>query len=364
MLPTRRRPASVNLTRLLHLLPPETAHRTALGLLPWLPPAPAPDLPRLRVRLAGLELAHPLGLAAGFDKDGQAFAALLRQGFAFVEIGTVTPRPQPGNAQPRLFRLAQDRALVNRMGFNNAGAAALASRLAERDGRLGVVGVNIGMNKEAPDPAADYVKGMTAFRGLADYITVNVSSPNTPGLRALQKREALAALLEAVTPQRGAIPLFLKIAPDLDAEDEAAVAALCLDYGIDALIVGNTTVSRPCTLRSRHAGEAGGLSGRPLFPRSTRLLARMSLHLRGRLPLIAVGGIATGYDAYVKVLAGATALQLYTALVYDGVGLVGRTLRGLDGLLARDGYGSLAEAVGRDAATLADARVDRDRGLA
>jgi dihydroorotate dehydrogenase len=354
----------VNTTRLLRLLPPEAAHHAALKLLPWLPARAAPDLPRLRVRLAGIELPHPVGLAAGFDKDGVAFEPLLRQGFASVEVGTVTPRSQPGNPKPRLFRLAEDRAVVNRMGFNNRGAEALARRLAGRDHGLGVLGVNIGMNKDAADPVADYVKGMAVLGGLADYITVNVSSPNTPGLRALQKRAALARLLAAVTARRGSIPLFLKIAPDLEAEDEAAVAELCLDHGIDALIVGNTTVCRPGALRSRHAGETGGLSGRPLFPRSTRLLARMFVRLHGRLPLIGVGGIATGYDAYAKVLAGATAVQLYTALTYDGPGLVARILRELDSLLARDGHESLAQAVGRDAALLAHARVDRDRGLA
>jgi dihydroorotate dehydrogenase len=354
----------VSAARLLSLLPPEAAHRAAIRLLPWLPDRPAPDLPRLRVRLAGLDLPHPLGLAAGFDKNGEAFRALLGQGFAFVEIGTVTPRPQSGNPRPRLFRLAADRAIINRMGFNNDGARAMADRLAGRERRRGVVGVNIGMNKDALDPAADYARGMAAFRELADYVTINVSSPNTPGLRALQKRDALTRLLAAVGGQRGALPLFLKIAPDLAPEDEADVAALCLEHGIDALIVGNTTVARPSTLRAPEAREAGGLSGRPLFPRSTRLLARMALRLDGRLPLVGVGGIATGADAYAKIRAGATAMQLYTALVYDGPALVGRILRELDGCLARDGFESPTDAVGRDAPNLAHARVDRDRRLA
>ena len=349
---------------LLRLLPPETAHRATIRLLPWLPPSPAPDLPRLRVRLAGLDLPHPLGLAAGFDKNGEAYRALLRQGFACVEIGTVTPRPQPGNPRPRLFRLAADRAIVNRMGFNNEGASAMARWLAGRDRSTGVVGVNIGMNKDAPDPIADYVAGIVAFRGLADYLTVNVSSPNTPGLRALQKRDALARLLEAVAAHRGTLPLFLKIAPDLSPEDEADVAALCLEHRIDALIVGNTTIARSATLRSAHAAEAGGLSGRPLFARSTRLLARMAVHLDGRLPLIGVGGIATGADAYAKIRAGAAALQLYTALVYEGPTLVGRILRELDQLLVRDGLPNLTDAVGRDAAALAHASVDPDPALA
>ena len=350
--------------RLLRLLPPETAHRAAIRLLPWLPARPAPELPRLRVRLAGLDLPHPLGLAAGFDKNGEAFAGLLGQGFAFVEIGTVTPRRQAGNPRPRLFRLPADRAIINRMGFNNDGASAMARRLAARDRRQGVVGVNIGMNKDAPNPVADYVAGMASFRDLADYLTINVSSPNTPGLRALQKRDALARLLEAVRAQRGTLPLFLKIAPDLPPEDEADVAALCLEHGIDALIVGNTTIARPSTLRSPHASEAGGLSGRPLFSRSTRLLARMAQRLEGRLPLIGVGGIATGADAYAKIRAGASVVQLYTALVYEGPALVGRILRELDRFVARDGLDSLAEAIGRDAPTLANARVDPDLSLA
>ena len=349
---------------LLRLLPAETAHRAAIGLLPWLPPSPAPDLPRLRVRLAGIDLPHPLGLAAGFDKNGEAYRALLRQGFACVEIGTVTPRPQRGNPRPRLFRLAADRAIINRMGFNNEGAPAMARRLAGRDRSVGVVGVNIGMNKDAPDPIADYVAGIAAFRGLADYLTVNVSSPNTPGLRALQKRHALARLLDGVAAQRGTLPLFLKIAPDLPPEDEADVAALCLEHRIDALIVGNTTIARPAALRSAHASEAGGLSGRPLFARSTKLLARMAVRLDGRLPLIGVGGIVTGADAYAKIRAGAAALQLYTALVYQGPTLVARILRELDQLLARDGLPSLADAVGRDAPALAHARVDPDLPLA
>ena len=349
--------------RLLHLLPPETAHRLAIRGLPFLPARPLTAAPRLRTALAGLDLPHPIGLAAGFDKNAEAHAALLRQGFAFVETGTVTPRPQPGNPRPRLFRLPEDRALINRLGFNNDGLAAVRPRLAGRDRALGVVGVNIGMNKDATDPAAAYAAGLAAFGPLADYVTVNVSSPNTPGLRALQKREALAALLEALEPHRGATPLFLKVAPDLEPADEDAVAELCLAHRVDALIVSNTTIARPATLRSAAAGETGGLSGLPLFPRSTRLLARMAVRLGGRVPLVGVGGVASGADAYAKIRAGALAVQLYTALVYRGPGIVRRIVAELDALLARDGFARLEDAVGRDAAALADARVDPDAPL-
>ena len=351
------------LVRLLHLLPPETAHRAAIRGLPWLPVRHLPDLPCLRVRLAGLDLPHPVGLAAGFDKNAEAYGALLRQGFAFVETGTVTPRPQPGNTVPRLFRLPAERALINRLGFNNDGLAAVAARLAGRDRGLGVVGVNIGINKDAADPASAYAEGLAAFGPLADYVTLNVSSPNTPGLRALQKRDALARILDALAPLRGSLPLFLKVAPDLEPEDEPGIAELCLAHAIDALIVANTTIARPATLRSPGACEAGGLSGRPLFPRSTRLLARMAVRLERRVPLIGVGGIASGADAYAKIRAGAVAVQLYTALVYQGPGVVRRVVTELDACLARDGFTRLEQTVGRDAARLADARVDPDLAL-
>ncbi|MGD9509406.1 MAG: quinone-dependent dihydroorotate dehydrogenase [Geminicoccaceae bacterium] len=349
--------------RLLHLLPPETAHRAAIRTLPWLPAVRLPDHPRLRTRLAGLDLPHPIGLAAGFDKNAEAHASLLRQGFAFVEAGTVTPRPQAGNPRPRLFRLDADQALVNRLGFNNDGAEAVAARLGGRDRAQGVVGVNIGMNRDAADPGADYRRGLEAFAPLADYVTINISSPNTPGLRTLQKREALARLLDALGPARGRIPLFLKVAPDLEPEDEPGVAELSVAYRIDALIVGNTTLARPTGLRSAAAGETGGLSGRPLFPRSTRLLARMAVHLAGRVPLIGVGGIASGADAYAKIRAGAVAVQLYTAMIYQGSRLVGRIAAELDALAAGDGFARLAEAVGKDAERLAARPIDPDAPL-
>jgi dihydroorotate dehydrogenase len=332
------------------LLPPETAHRAAIRVLPWLPNRSLPTSPRLRTSVAGLQLPHPVGLAAGFDKNGEAWAGLLRQGFAFVEVGTVTPRPQPGNPRPRLFRLAEDHALINRMGFNNDGAEALARRLAGRDRGLGVVGVNIGMNKDTADPVSDFAGGLERLRGLADYVTINVSSPNTPGLRALQQRAALDRLLAALAPKRAGTPLFLKVAPDLDAPGEADIAALCLEHGIAAVIVSNTTLDRPAALRSPLAAEAGGLSGRPLFQRSTAQLARLAGLLGGRVPLIGVGGIASGADAYFKIRAGAVALQIYTALIYQGPAIVARILAELDALLARDGFADVGEAVGIDRA--------------
>jgi dihydroorotate dehydrogenase len=348
---------------LLRLLPPETAHRAAILALPWLPARHLPDVPRLRTQLAGLDLPHPVGLAAGFDKNAEAYAGLLRQGFAFVETGTVTPRPQAGNPRPRLFRLDADHALINRLGFNNQGIDAVVQRLAGRDRKLGVVGVNIGMNRDAADPGADYRRGLEAFAGLADYVTVNVSSPNTPGLRALQKRDALARLLTTLDPARGRIPLFLKIAPDLEPKDEPGVAELCLVHCIDALIVSNTTLARPPGLHSPLVGEAGGLSGRPLLARSTRLLARMARRLQDRVPLIGVGGVASGADAYAKIRAGASAVQLYTAMICQGPRLVGRIVAELDRLAARDGLERIAEAVGIDAERLADTRVDPDAPL-
>ena len=333
---------------MLRLLPPETAHRAAIRALPWVPACSVPASRRLRTVVAGLELPHPLGLAAGFDKNGEAWAALLRQGFASVEVGTVTPRPQPGNPRPRLFRLPEDGALINRLGFNNDGAEALARRLAGRDRGRGVVGVNIGMNKDAADPAVAYARCLAVLGGLADYVTVNVSSPNTPGLRALQQRPALDRLLAALAPLRAGTPLFLKVAPDLEPADEADVAALCVEHRIDALVVSNTTLDRPATLRSPLAAEAGGLSGRPLFARSTAQLARMAALLDGRVPLIGVGGIASGADAYAKIRAGAVAVQLYTALIYQGPGIVARILAELEALLAHDGFAGVAEAVGAD----------------
>ncbi len=343
---------------LMRLLAPETAHRLAvaaleLGLVPR--PRPFED-PVLETRLWGRDFANPVGLAAGFDKNAKVVDALLGQGFGFVEVGSVTPRPQPGNPRPRLFRLAADEAVINRMGFNNDGQAAVAERLERRPraGRgSGIVGVNLGRNKDSPDDARDFVAGARALAGLADYLVVNVSSPNTPGLRALQDRERLRGLLEAVLEAlagmpSGSPPLLIKIAPDLTADDMDGIAEVALATGIDGLIATNTTTARPSTLGDPQASESGGLSGRPLMAPSTRVLGEMYRLTGGGLPLIGVGGIFDGADAYAKIRAGASLVQLYTAMVFEGPGLVGRINRELAGLLRADGFASVAEAVGAD----------------
>ncbi len=346
--------ASLDLAaRLLRLLPPEAAHRLALRGLSLLPVRAAGrgDDPILATRVLGIDFPNPIGLAAGFDKSAEVFARLPGLGFGFVEVGSVTPRPQVGNPRPRLFRLSRDRALINRMGFNNDGLAAVAARLAARPGaERRVLGANLGKNKDSADAAADYAAGVKALAPLADYLVVNVSSPNTPGLRALQGREPLAALLAAARAARGAErpPLLLKLSPDLTEADKADVAAAALAGGADGLIVANTTVARPATLRDPAAREAGGLSGRPLFAPSTAVLADMYRLTGGRLPIIGVGGIGSAEDAYAKIRAGASLLQLYTAFVYQGPGLVERIKRGLAARLRADGFGRVAEAVGAD----------------
>ncbi len=317
----------------LRRLPREAAHELSLRALEiglgrlWSIPAPAPDPPILAQRLWGFEFANPIGLAAGFDKDARAPDAMLRLGFGFVEVGTVTPRPQPGNPKPRLFRLDEDRAVINRMGFNSSGLGIVADRLSRRT-RSGVIGVNLGKNRDSADAAADYEEAIRRTAGLADYLVVNISSPNTPGLRALQARAALDALLRRLIDARDKtgpwVPLLLKIAPDLTSDERRDIAAVALDTGIDGLIVANTTVERPATLISRHAAEAGGLSGRPLFEASTAALADLYRLTQGRLPLIGVGGVANAADAYAKIRAGANLVQLYTALVFEGPALVGR----------------------------------------
>lgn len=335
---------------LLHRLDPERAHDLALaGLRTGLAPLPAPFAsPRLGVTLAGLRLSNPLGLAAGFDKNAVALAGLARCGFGFVEVGAVTPRPQPGNPRPRLFRLPAERAVINRFGFNNDGAAAVAARLARRP-RGCVLGLNLGANKDSADRPGDFAQVLSACGAHVDFATVNVSSPNTERLRELQGPAALAALLARVTEARAGLdrplPLFLKLAPDLSDDDLAQIAEVALAAGIDGIVATNTTLSRE-GLTGTHAAEAGGLSGAPLFERSTRVLARLSQLTDGRLPLIGVGGVSSAEDAYAKIRAGATAVQLYTALVYGGLSLVPAILRGLDALLARDGFASVAEAVG------------------
>lgn len=335
----------------LHGLDPERAHALSLialraGLVPL--PGAAPTSGRLRIRLAGLELPNPLGLAAGYDKNATALAPLARAGFGFLEVGAATPRPQPGNPRPRLFRLTEDRAVINRFGFNNEGAEAIAARLAQRP-RGAVTGLNLGANKDSADRPGDFAAVLAACGAHVDFATVNVSSPNTERLRDLQGPAALAAVLARVLDARAAlprpVPLFVKIAPDLDDGELSDIAGVALDAGIDGLIATNTTLSRE-GLRSAHAGQAGGLSGAPLFEKSTRVLARLSQLTEGRLPLIGVGGVDNAEAAYAKIRAGASAVQLYSALVYEGFSLVGRIVRGLDDLLARDGFESVAQAVG------------------
>jgi dihydroorotate dehydrogenase len=338
-------------TRLLRLLPAETAHRATIALsgagAALLPKAAADDL-RLAISVLGLSFPNPVGLAAGFDKNAQVPDAMARLGFGFVECGTVTPRPQSGNPQPRLFRLAQDRAVINRLGFNNAGMAAAARNLARRKAK-GIVGINIGANKDSADRMADYTSAFAALSPLADYVTVNVSSPNTPGLRGLQNKDELTRLLDSLTQTRKSkIPLLLKIAPDLDGQALDDIAAVVRASSIEGLIVSNTTLARP-PLASRHAGETGGLSGAPLFAPSTEILRQMRLRLGNAVILVGVGGIASGADAYAKIRAGASLVQLYTALVYQGPGLVGRIKRELAALLAQGGFAHLADAVGADA---------------
>ncbi len=336
----------------LRRLPPETAHRLAIRAAGLAPPLPVPRSPRLRTRLGPLELPHPLGLAAGFDKNGEAVDGLLRLGFSFVEIGTVTPRPQRGNPRPRLFRLPEDRALVNRMGFNNAGMERVATALRRRRRRHGVVGINIGINRDSEDPVADYRRVYERLAPLADYLVVNVSSPNTPGLRALQAaarlRPILENLAEAAADLHPAPPLFVKIAPDLGDGELEALVETAVACGVAGLVVGNTTVRRPPGLRSPLAAEEGGLSGRPLFPPSTELLRKTARLARGRLCLVGCGGIFDGADAYAKIRAGASALQIFTALVFRGPGVIREILRGLEARLAADGFARLGEAVGVD----------------
>ncbi len=331
----------------LRLLDPETAHGAALrGLRAGLVPLPGPvATPRLRTRLAGLGLPNPVGLAAGFDKNAEAVAPLSRAGFGYLELGAATPRPQPGNPRPRLWRLAEDRAAINRLGFNNEGAAAIAARLAAAPTSI-PRGLNLGANKDSPDRAADFAEVLRVASPHIDFATVNVSSPNTERLRDLQGPEALAALLEGVQAANAAgRPIFLKIAPDLEEADLPAIVRVAEAAGIAAIVATNTTLARD-GLRSRHRGQAGGLSGAPLFERSTRVLARLSTLTD--LPLVGVGGIASAADAYAKIRAGATAVQLYTGLVYDGLSLGARIARGLDALLASEGYGDVVDAVGTD----------------
>ena len=327
----------------------EAAHRATITALKHAPLLPVPKAdPRLAQTLAGLQFPSPVGLAAGFDKDAEAFAAMLGFGFGFVEVGTLTPRPQLGNPKPRLFRLKEDRAVINRMGFNNGGQAAAMARLAARDRARGLVGINIGANKDSEDRIADYAAGVRAMAPLADYLTVNISSPNTPGLRQLQDEAALRDLLQAVGEARGdhQLPIFLKVAPDLEADDPDRIARVAKDEGIDALIISNTTIDRPDSLRSRHAQETGGLSGRPLKAKALAALRSFRAASGGEMLLIAAGGIENGDDAWARLCAGANLVQLYSALVYEGPGLARRIASHLTARLDTEGMTNIAEAVG------------------
>ncbi|GGH10196.1 dihydroorotate dehydrogenase (quinone) [Alsobacter metallidurans] len=348
---------------MLHRLDAETAHGMTIQALSRLPalPAPRPDA-RLRVAAFGLDFTNPLGIAAGFDKNAEVPDAMLGLGFGFAEVGTITPLAQAGNPRPRVFRLPGDEGVVNRLGFNNAGHAAALARLQARAGRPGIVGVNIGANKDAADRAADYVRGIETFAPVATYFTVNISSPNTPGLRDLQHEAALDDLLarvlaarDAAAERHGRKPVLLKIAPDLGLADLDSIVAVSRRRAIDGLIVSNTTVSRPTTLReTATAREQGGLSGRPLFALSTRMLAAAHGRVEGAFPLVGVGGIDSAETAWTKIEAGATLIQLYSALVYKGAGLVDEILAGLARALASERLDSLAPVVGRRAAELAE----------
>lgn len=347
---------------LLACLSPEAAHRATLaGLRLGLGPRLAsPPSASLGFRLWDRDFVSPLGLAAGFDKDAVAIAPLLAMGFAFVEVGTITPKPQPGNPKPRIFRLKEDRAVINRLGFNNRGMEGAARRLAafrrRAAARGGLVGVNIGRNKDQTDAEADYAVLARRLGSFADYLVINVSSPNTPGLRALQDRESLIPLLAAVrrglaesgAGARGLPPVLVKIAPDLDDEALADIAALARDGAMDGLIVSNTTIGRPPGLASRYRRESGGLSGRPLFAPSTRVLSDCYRETGGAVPLIGIGGISSAEDAWAKIRAGASLISVYTGLVYRGPGLVQEILDGLAARLAAEGMTTIAEAVGSD----------------
>ncbi|HEX6785335.1 MAG TPA: quinone-dependent dihydroorotate dehydrogenase [Sphingomicrobium sp.] len=334
---------------LLFRLDAERAHRAAIDIMKLrtgtaFPPEP-PSTPSLETRVAGLAFPNPVGLAAGFDKDAEVFEQMLGAGFGAVEVGTLTPRPQEGNPKPRLFRLVEDEAVINRMGFNNRGQPDALRRLDRRARWRGVVGVNVGANKDSKDRIADYVTGVTTMARVADYLTINVSSPNTPGLRGLQDEGALEELLAAVQHVGIKKPIFLKVAPDLTDGDPERIVRAAIDHGMDALIVANTTISRP-SLKSRHSNESGGLSGAPLKPLALDTLRRFRSASGGEIPLIGVGGIADADDAWERIRAGASLIQLYSAMVYEGPGIAARIARGLAERLEREGMASIADAMG------------------
>ncbi len=334
----------------LHRMDPETAHGLSIkALQAGLAPTPGPvTSSRLQTELAGLRLPNPVGLAAGFDKNGEVLAPLSRAGFGFIEVGAVTPRPQPGNPKPRLFRLTEDKAAINRFGFNNEGMEVMAERLANRP-KDAVIGLNLGANKDSDDRPGDFAKVLAHCAAHLDFATVNVSSPNTEKLRDLQGKAALGALLSGVIETRNALPrplpIFLKIAPDLTEDELQDIAEVASETGVDAVIATNTTLARD-GLRSPNKDEKGGLSGAPLFEKSTRVLARLSQLTGGKIPLIGVGGVSSPEQAYAKICAGASAVQFYTAMVYGGLSLAADIAQGLDTLLARDGFDTVAQAVG------------------
>lgn len=333
----------------LFAIDPERAHRLTVRALALAGRRGPPAAGALAIDVAGLGFPNPLGMAAGFDKDAEVPDQLLGLGFGFAEVGSITPRPQAGNPRPRLFRLVEDRAVINRMGFNNGGAEVARDRLVCRAGRPGIVGINVGANKDSEDRIADYVAMTRVMAPLASYLAVNISSPNTPGLRALQDEGALTGLLDAVIEARGTAgpPVFLKVAPDLESADIDAIARIALDRKLGALIVSNTTITRPALL-SANARETGGLSGAPLRDLAQQRLRDFRKATGGAIPLVGVGGIASAEDAWARIRAGASLVQLYSAMVYGGPGLPRRILRGLEALMRRDGFASIAEAVGSE----------------
>ena len=326
----------------------ERAHRATIRMLRLVPPRRPPDFPSsLRTRVAGIDFPTPIGLAAGFDKDAEVAEQMLSFGFGFVEVGTLTPRPQEGNPKPRLFRLREDRAVINRMGFNNGGQPRAYARLMQDMHLPGIIGVNVGANKDSEERIADYVAGVRAMAPVARYLTINISSPNTPGLRGLQEQGALEKLLAAVQQVGTKKPIFLKVAPDLAEGDPERIVRAAIDHGIDAIIVSNTTVSRP-PMKSRYAHEQGGLSGAPLKGLALDSLRRFRLASGGEIPLIGVGGIATAEDAWERIRAGASLVQLYSAMVYEGPGIAKRIARGLAHIIKREGITNIADAVGSE----------------
>ena len=343
-------------TAAMRMLPAERAHKiTIKALKAGLGPAPVKTAsPELVTQVGGLTLPNPVGLAAGFDKDCDVPDAMLAAGFGFVECGTVTPRPQIGNPKPRLFRLTEDQAVINRMGFNNGGLEVFKSRLTKRQGKDGIVGANLGANKDSRDRVEDYVMGLNALWGLSDYFTINISSPNTPGLRDLQNEKAMDELLGRLAEARSELagdkpsfPMFLKVAPDVDMGEIERIVGQACTYGMNAIIVSNTTIARPDSLQSQYKGEGGGLSGAPLFEPSTEVLREFYAAAQGKIDLIGVGGISNGAQAYAKIRAGAKAVQLYSALVFKGPGLVTEINRDLKARLKADGFNSISEAVGQ-----------------